>query len=46
MSEYKIKNERQLHALSHGSEFYDPDMKHCENVLELIEVEIMEGKAK
>ena len=46
MSEYKNKSERMLHAASHGSDFYDPDLKFCENILAKIEVDIMEGKSK
>ena len=46
MSEYKIKSERMLHAASHGSDFYDPDLKFCENIMGKIEVDIMEGKSK
>ena len=46
MAEYKIKNDRQLHAVSHGGDFYDPDLVHVENLIGKIEVEIMEGKAK
>jgi len=45
MAEYSIKNNRQLHAASHGGDFYDPDLKHVENIIGKIEVEIMEGKA-
>ena len=44
MAELKIKTDRQLHAVSHGGDFYDPDMKHVENLISKIEVEIMEGK--
>lgn len=46
MADYTEKNNRQLHAASHGSDFYDPDLVHVENLIGKIEVEIMEGKAK
>lgn len=36
-AEYQNKNERQLHAASHGSDFYDPDMAALCSLLDKLE---------
>ena len=45
MAEFNEKNNRQLHANSHGSEFYDPDIHHCENLIAKIQVEAIEQRS-
>ena len=38
MAEFSAKNNRQLHANSHGSDFYDPDISTCENLIAKLQV--------
>lgn len=39
-AEYQKKNERMLHATSHGSDFYDPDAGLVVQLLEKLEPQL------
>ena len=38
VAEYHKKNERALHALAHGSDFYDPDQATVVSILDKLEI--------